>query len=285
MNSKIIIGILITVIFISGCIQEVGILRLQKIYEYDGTPHDGPYLQYFEFTPIKEGNETLYFTSEQGGDIAITVIVISADGISENKSASSYYNIVDIDLDDTLIIELTVAYPWCDGPECLHPGKWELDGWDYTAYIQEEQVNITSRDLDKGCYFGNYNQKKIGTPNDWTWHDGGRSAHWAAPDKGLEDCWGDSQTLSINISTVDETWTVQIENVTLPIDSEEACELFIQAIESDKSETNCTAIDKGTYWYVRSTPICEIIEGCPPAGELGDVDKATGNINNFAAIA
>ena len=57
-----------------------------------------------------------------------------------------------------------------------------------SACVQEGQNTITTEDLNKGCYFGDYNQKIPGTPDDWTWHEAGRSSYWSAPNKTLEDC-------------------------------------------------------------------------------------------------
>ena len=50
---------------------------------------------------------------------------------------------------------------------------------------------ITEKDLECGAYFGFYDQKKPGTPDDWVWGDAGRSSAWSDPDKNASpmDCY------------------------------------------------------------------------------------------------
>lgn len=47
------------------------------------------------------------------------------------------------------------------------------------AQVQETTLNITQQELERGWYWGNLNQKKPGTPDDWIHElEGTRSACW-----------------------------------------------------------------------------------------------------------
>ena len=44
---------------------------------------------------------------------------------------------------------------------------------------------INEKDLKCGAYYGAYNQKKPGTPDDWVYSPAGRSSYWHAPGKSI----------------------------------------------------------------------------------------------------
>ncbi len=50
---------------------------------------------------------------------------------------------------------------------------------------------INSRELECGAYYGYYNQKKPGTPDDWVWHEAGMSSGWTAPNGSISCLWKD----------------------------------------------------------------------------------------------
>jgi hypothetical protein len=45
----------------------------------------------------------------------------------------------------------------------------------------EETSSITQQELERGWYWGNQNQKKPGTPDDWIYEEAGRSSCWHKP--------------------------------------------------------------------------------------------------------
>ena len=47
---------------------------------------------------------------------------------------------------------------------------------------------ISEEELNCGAYFGDYNQKKSGTPSGWVFNKIGKSSNWHAPNKGIENC-------------------------------------------------------------------------------------------------
>ena len=40
---------------------------------------------------------------------------------------------------------------------------------------------ITEKELKCGAYWGNSDQKKTGTPEDWIWVNSGRNSYWKTP--------------------------------------------------------------------------------------------------------
>jgi hypothetical protein len=44
---------------------------------------------------------------------------------------------------------------------------------------------LSKTELGLGAYYGFYNQKRPGTPNDWVWHGAGLSSAWTAPNKSI----------------------------------------------------------------------------------------------------
>ncbi|HIK00327.1 TPA: hypothetical protein H1016_02175 [archaeon] len=136
------IGILIAVVLVSGCTQKYngsekvqvqekaqissGILELQKTYDYF-YKNEGPNMQIFEFTAIKEGIEVLNFVSEKGNKTFFLVEIVSTDGISKNITyyVDSHQRITNITmgLDDTLSIGL-VAMPAREGESGV--GRWNI---------------------------------------------------------------------------------------------------------------------------------------------------------------
>jgi len=44
-----------------------------------------------------------------------------------------------------------------------------------------EQQNITVKDIDRGWYYGNEDEKKWGTPSTWIWVNKGKNSLWISP--------------------------------------------------------------------------------------------------------
>lgn len=58
-------------------------------------------------------------------------------------------------------------------------------GYIYYKYYSPHFGNveeISEEELKQGRYYGDYNQKKIGTPDDWLWSEAGKSSAWYDPD-------------------------------------------------------------------------------------------------------
>ena len=53
----------------------------------------------------------------------------------------------------------------------------------------ETAPEITGQELEQGWYWGQLDQKKPGTPDDWLhFQEGSRSAGWFAPTNGSQNC-------------------------------------------------------------------------------------------------
>ena len=51
--------------------------------------------------------------------------------------------------------------------------------------------SITEKELECGAYYGFYNQKKPGTPDNWVWRDVGKSSNWHSPNGSIGCLWSD----------------------------------------------------------------------------------------------
>lgn len=59
-----------------------------------------------------------------------------------------------------------------------------IAGFVYYKYYSHYSGNapaISEEELKAGFYYGFYDQKKPGTPDNWTWHEAGRSSGWSVP--------------------------------------------------------------------------------------------------------
>ncbi len=105
-------------------------------------------------------------------------------------------------------------------------------GYFYYKYFYPYSGNapaISERDLFCGAYYGDYNQKKPGTPDNWRWSYAGRSSGWYNPNNP-------------NRNPMCEYESVQ-----------ECCEECIkgvsQAPSGDFREQSCTGVYAGEYGY------------------------------------
>ena len=69
-----------------------------------------------------------------------------------------------------------------------------LAGFIYYKYYYPYSGNapqITEKELECGAYYGQYNQKKPGTPTNWIYISAGKSSYWHSPESSIECLWSD----------------------------------------------------------------------------------------------
>lgn len=68
-----------------------------------------------------------------------------------------------------------------------------IDFFLYQKYYYPYSGNapeITNKELECGCYYGNDNQKKPGTPDNWVWKTAGISSLWHNPELSIQELNG-----------------------------------------------------------------------------------------------
>ncbi len=93
--------------------------------------------------------------------------------------------------------------------------------------------------------------------------------------------------ISIYLTNGDFEKTVEVNNITLPIDSQqEACDLWKQAHIDGYNDYTCNFTGQGDYWLFNNNLICPPNLPYPCGGSCtGRINKNNGNIENLSCIA